>query len=433
MCINPYIELFDPRRKCVSAKRVKSEQIYQIPKALPWINTYPEVPCPVFVEDEIVLVHLREKYPFPFDGKILFRESTHTYAMKDDDGKIYTQGIKSVSGLMGDDKDTSGLEKAAMYSVFAFRKNIRNYLLQLQSKPSAGEALTYNERHGWVDGGNLNKLTMDYLSKPIYRKLETGQDLTRLEQMEWYGALLACDPSEKFNFKSAKSFLWEGCELIDWSFIRAALDDEAFMEEYYASWRCEDQVEESDYPKWPFDARSVRKKWCDWRNAGTALHAYVEYTLNLVDDPPFIMDEPEIERRQVELFLEKHVDTEWIRTELRVGSLEHRLCGTMDALAWINGQYVIFDWKRSRNVRNPETGVNGRSFESYQFQLTAYKKLLALNGIETADVGYLVVFHPIYPTFQEIEVNLLTVRDKVEEAFQKRVQELTQIYSQPSE
>jgi hypothetical protein len=165
------------------------------------------------------------------------------------------------------------------------------------------------------------------------------------------------------------------------------------------------------------DGPQVQQKWREWCSAGTQLHSYMEHTLNEMDVTCTLS---ELDLEQVTRFLRefKGPDKEWIRTELRVGSLKHRVCGTMDALARVNGKYVIYDWKRSRNVMNPETGQKGRDYPKYQFQLTAYKKLLEINGVETDDTGYLVVFHPIYETYQLIPVDLLEVRSQVDEAFE---------------
>jgi len=165
-------------------------------------------------------------------------------------------------------------------------------------------------------------------------------------------------------------------------------------------------------------------KWRESTAAGTMLHSYVEHRVNGVETPPIQLAEPDLEIPQVNQFFqdEEKLGVEWIRTELRLSAVAPRVCGTLDALAKIRGVngHVIYDWKRSRNVFNPITQQYGRDFTKYQKQLTGYRILLELNGVEVSNRGYLVVFHPIYPTYQKIEVDLDIYYDEVKSIFQER-------------
>lgn len=295
------------------------------------------------VEWEVpILLHLREKHPFPFDDKVVFEPVSHTYGIRTEDGIL--EGIRNVSSLIP--KDLPDMSRVAEFVARSFKRNFDAYVKRVRSQPLRKR--TYRERHREMDG-TLDKLTVDIVEQEVYDRVET-------------------DPTYVPDIKVT--------------------------------------------------GEDVLLKWDEWCEHGKALHDYIDHRLN-ESKTDIKLAQPELEIKQVDDFLcdFRARGGVWIRTELRIGSLDDKVCGSPDALAKIDGKYVIYDWKRSRNVRNPETGVDGRALREYQFQLTAYKKLLEVNGVETSDTGYLVVFHPIYDTYQEIPVDLLELRAQVDEAF----------------
>lgn len=353
---------------------------------------------------------LRDKYPFPFDGKVLFKESTHTYGIIDETtGEIVTDNIISVSSLFKKNGDDDMTQYAGM-AARGFRNRLLKYLRFLRDRPAAfARPYTYRERHKQFDGGDLSRLSMDYLPKKIYEKLETnpGCDLKVLsvdERMEVYGALLA--GMVPFDIDGPDPCV----EFVDWEDVK----------EHYPTYK-------SNIP-FPLDAAGVRMKWDEWCNAGTRMHAYIEHLLNGVQRPDVELEDPESEGNQIRRFLAS-LNRKVIRTELRVASLKHRICGTLDALVMdAEGKLYIYDWKRSRNVFNPSTQRRGRSYVSYQQQLTCYRKLLKLNGVETEPIGVLGVIHPLYEDFQLIELDLEERADEVEKRFEERLMELEGMY-----
>jgi hypothetical protein len=164
--------------------------------------------------------------------------------------------------------------------------------------------------------------------------------------------------------------------------------------------------------------KDVMERWNKWCGDGTDFHSYAEHVLNQAEFTGTLA-QYELEKKQFDEML-RDFKGEWFRTEVRLGSLEHLICGTPDVLYWENGELVIGDWKRSRNVMNPETGEKKHSYDKYLFQLTAYKKLLELNGIQTSNTGYLYVFHPIYDTYQKVPLDLTKLRKEVEDVFEAR-------------
>jgi hypothetical protein len=180
---------------------------------------------------------------------------------------------------------------------------------------------------------------------------------------------------------------------------------------------------EYEVPSVEFTGEEVMQRWEGWRDDGKEFHSYAEHTLNGAEYTAGKLAQPELEIQQFQDML-RDFKGEWFRTEVRLGSVEHLLCGTPDVLFWLDGKLTIGDWKRSRNVFNPQTKKRGISYNKYLFQLTAYKKLLELNGIQTADVGYLYVFHPIYETYQVVPLDLLEIRQAVDDVFEVRRMEV---------
>ena len=72
------------------------------------------------------------------------------------------------------------------------------------------------------------------------------------------------------------------------------------------------------------------------------------------------------------------VELEIVETEVPLVSEKHRFGGTLDAVAILNGERVLFDWKTSNNT-----------YPDYIAQLAAYRELLRERG-DNVDEGYLL-------------------------------------------
>ena len=354
--------------------------------------------------------YLRNKYPFSFDGKVLFNEASHSYGIVCDD-TIVTDNIISVSSLFKDEDEEPDMDKIAMFVAKKFGNVLMDYLRFLRKRPKPFvRPLTYKERLKQIDGDDGSSYRMDYLSRQIYEKLEIhpGCDLKILsmnERMEVYGALLAIKPGLNLKGPDPK------VEFVDWTYVQENIG------KY-----------KSDIP-FPLNSVGVQKIWERWTEAGTYLHAYIEDKLNGIEKPEVKLSVPEIELGQAERLLSR-IDGEVIRTELRMASLDHRICGTADALVrGKDGKLYIYDWKRSRNVFNPRKNMPGMHYVKYQRQLTSYRKLLRLNGVETEPIGVLGVIHPIYDEYQMVIVDLKELEDVVERKFKEREKYIQTIVS----
>jgi hypothetical protein len=64
-------------------------------------------------------------------------------------------------------------------------------------------------------------------------------------------------------------------------------------------------------------------------------------------------NDPEV-KNIVEQFLlwEEKANPKWLASEIQVGSLTHRYCGILDAVAIINGERVLIDFKTSSGIKD---------------------------------------------------------------------------------
>lgn len=190
---------------------------------------------------------------------------------------------------------------------------------------------------------------------------------------------------------------------------------------------------------------------------GTALHQHIEQRLlGVLDRETIVRQFPLAEReelRQIDSFLSAYPPGTFRYMEYRVGSLRHKICGSVDAIRVhppseeTDGEEVwqIYDWKRTpyifgmfksiklndgigrmtndkieyRDVAvaggastRREYFVNyeniGRSDDiyTYMIQLATYRHLCVMNGARVSKVAYLVVFHPMYEDYRALRVEL---------------------------
>lgn len=146
----------------------------------------------------------------------------------------------------------------------------------------------------------------------------------------------------------------------------------------------------------------VLKEWDHQRDLGTEMHANIEkYYLGEKYETGDVFNQ----------FLGFTQNTTLVpyRTEWPIYDEESSIAGTLDFLDYQNGEFVIYDWKRSKNVvtptgklRNVKSGygygvmseVKDCSYNHYALQTSIYRYILEKNyGIKVSK-SRLVVMHP---------------------------------------
>lgn len=106
------------------------------------------------------------------------------------------------------------------------------------------------------------------------------------------------------------------------------------------------------------------------------------------------------------------------RSEWEVYSEPHKLAGSIDMIYYrkSDGKYVIYDWKRSKEIKTTNNFENGYgpvahlpncNYWHYTLQLNVYKWFLeTYYGIEIGDL-YIVIFHPDNTNYQRMRLNIL--------------------------
>jgi hypothetical protein len=149
-------------------------------------------------------------------------------------------------------------------------------------------------------------------------------------------------------------------------------------------------------------------------NKGTYMHLQIEKYYLGVD-----YEETE-EFAHFRSFLQDHI-LEPYRTEWRIYDDEFNIAGTIDLITKKNGEFCIYDWKRSEKILdynnepkikdnwgNKGIGVinhiDDTSYNQYCLQQSLYKYILENNyGINIKDM-FLVVLHPDYDDYHKLEV-----------------------------
>lgn len=142
------------------------------------------------------------------------------------------------------------------------------------------------------------------------------------------------------------------------------------------------------------------------RELGTELHKkienYYQGILSIDDDKTFNL---------FKMFADK-IELKPYRTEWAVYDLKHNIAGTIDFVDYQNGEYIIYDWKRSEKIidngmpvkidKNGEKGnyplehLENTPYYHYALQLSIYKFILENNyNMKISDLR-LGIFHPTY-------------------------------------
>lgn len=141
------------------------------------------------------------------------------------------------------------------------------------------------------------------------------------------------------------------------------------------------------------------------RNLGTAMHSKIEnYYLG--------NDSEETDAYKLFKIFANKVELKPYRTEWTVYDWEHKIAGTIDFVDYQNGEYIIYDWKRSEKIiengmpvkinkygekgNYPLEHLDNTPYYHYALQLSLYKYILEKNyGMKISDLR-LGIFHPSY-------------------------------------
>lgn len=141
------------------------------------------------------------------------------------------------------------------------------------------------------------------------------------------------------------------------------------------------------------------------RDLGTAMHSKIEnYYLG--------NDSSETDAYKLFKIFASKIELKPYRTEWAVYDWEHKIAGTIDFVDFQNGEYIIYDWKRSEKViengmpvkinkygekgNYPLEHLDNTPYYHYALQLSLYKYILEKNyGMKISDLR-LGIFHPTY-------------------------------------
>jgi hypothetical protein len=182
-------------------------------------------------------------------------------------------------------------------------------------------------------------------------------------------------------------------------------------------------------PNWPNNklfgktAEIIKKEWDINRNIssseGTAMHLAIEKFMNGAEH---LISEEMKGTREWKYFTNfwKDVNTNLVpfRTEWCVWSEEYKLAGSIDMVFYrkSDDSYVIYDWKRSKEIKTANNFANGFgpvshlpdcNYWHYTLQLNIYKYFLEkFYGLNVVDLC-LVILHPDNKNYRLIRLNML--------------------------
>jgi hypothetical protein len=194
-------------------------------------------------------------------------------------------------------------------------------------------------------------------------------------------------------------------------------------------------------PKWPqskyygMTAAQIKKQWDDngaaASGAGTAMHLAIEQFLHghpeLIE--PEVLETPEW-RYFTNFWNEAKGDLVPYRSEWEVWSEEHKLAGSIDMIFYrkSDDSYVIYDWKRSKEIKMENNFGNGfgpvahlpdANYWHYTLQLNVYRWFLeTFYGLRISDM-YIMIFHPDNDNYRRYKLNRLD--DEVEAMVEARL------------
>lgn len=204
-------------------------------------------------------------------------------------------------------------------------------------------------------------------------------------------------------------------------------------------------------PNWPasqyygMTATEIETLWSDKgkdaSTKGTAMHLAIEQFLNGASD---VIDPQVKQTSEFQYFMnfwnDHGSDLEPWRAEWSVFSHEHMLCGQIDMLfrRKSDGKFLIYDWKRSREIKTsndwtkglgPLSHMDDCNYWHYTLQLNLYRWILEhLYDMEIAEM-YLIICHPENKNYRRMRLNRLD--QEIEEMLACRTRALTEKWHAP--
>ena len=163
-----------------------------------------------------------------------------------------------------------------------------------------------------------------------------------------------------------------------------------------------------EYKYYQKTADVIQSEWDFSNKAGTQLHNEIENFLNKVH-----VSNDSKEYGFFQSFLQDHKDYQPFRTEWIIFAETLRIAGSIDAVFKDpNGEYVIFDWKRSvvtysnfDDAKTPLSHFKDNTFIKYSLQLNMYRHILeSFYGIKIKDM-FIIELHPDNDSYKKISVN----------------------------
>ena len=182
-------------------------------------------------------------------------------------------------------------------------------------------------------------------------------------------------------------------------------------------------------PKWPQSkyfgktAAEIKKGWDDngaaASGAGTAMHLAIEQFLHGHPEliQPEVLTTPEWAYFN-NFWSDVSGDLVPYRSEWEVWSEEHKLAGSIDMIFYrkSDDSYVIYDWKRSKEIKKensfgtgygPVSHLPDANYWHYTLQLNVYRWFLeTFYGLRINDM-YIVIFHPDNTNYKRFRLNRL--------------------------
>ena len=131
--------------------------------------------------------------------------------------------------------------------------------------------------------------------------------------------------------------------------------------------------------------RAYKKKSVGAINIGRAVHEWCEqailWKLGEAEIPSMPTDEQAVNAINAFRDWVKQNEVEWLAAEQRVYSRTHKYAGTVDAVARVNGEFTVIDFKTSTRI-----------YEEYYLQVAAYSKCVEDIYGEPVDAAYILRF-----------------------------------------
>jgi len=225
-----------------------------------------------------------------------------------------------------------------------------------------------------------------------------------------------------------------------------------FLHQFFGHFNPKDTIKKMmkspNWPKSPYfgmKAEEIEKSWNDKgkdaSTKGTAMHLAIEQFMNGAES---VIDPEVIQTKEYQYFLnfwkDHGADLEPYRAEWSVFSEDHRLCGQIDMLfrRKSDGQFLIYDWKRSREIKTsnkfqkglaPLDHLDDCNYWHYTLQLNLYRWILEyLYDMKIADM-YLIICHPENGNYKRMRLNRLD--DEIEAMLDCRKRALEEGWPEP--